>query len=148
MAAFLWTVVILMAAALLAEILAFVGMALVARRAARRATEISGQISQSAQASIHLVNEIRQAIQPRVGTISQDTREAALILTSRYQTMQAALSDASRRAERFRLRLNDSVQTVEEQRRAVYREVVEPVQAAGQVLRGIKLALWLLRRVA
>jgi hypothetical protein len=33
-------------------------------------------------------------------------------------------------------------------RRGIYREVVEPIQIASQVVRGLKLALWILRRVA
>ncbi len=83
MTAFLWRIVILMAAALLAEILAFVGMAMVAMRAARRAEEIKEQMKGRQQG-----------------------------------------------------------------RRGIYREVVEPVQTASQVVRGLKLALWLFRKVA
>jgi hypothetical protein len=148
MTAFLWTVVILMAASLLAEILAFIGMALVAKRTARRASELRRQISETDKASVNMVQETKLSIQPRLQAIHQDGRQMGLFVASRLGTLQAAYSDASRRAERIRLRLNDSVQTVEEHRRGVYREVAEPIQAASQVLRGLRLAFWFWRKVA
>ncbi len=151
MTAFLWTVVILMAIALAAEILAFVGMALVAMRAARRADEISEQVKQKLEASIRLAQDLQQSIQPRVETISREGKEIASLLATRSQSIQAAYVDSSRRAERIRLRFTEGVQSVEGQQqgqRGIYREVVEPLQTASQVVRGLKLALWILRRVA
>ena len=151
MTAFLWTVVILMAAALLAEILAFVGMALVATRTARRAKEVAEQVSARVEPSVRLVNEMKQSLLPQVEAIRQHSREMGLLLTTRFRSVEAAFADTSRRAERIRLRLTEGVQTVEEdgrRRRGIYREVVEPMQAAGKVFRGLKLALWLLRKVA
>ena len=148
MTAFLWTAVILMGVALLGEIFAFVGMAIVATRASRRATELSQQISKNVQASVRLVNELKVTLQPHVQTITEDSREMGSLLTSRFRAIQAVCSDSSRRAERIRLRLNDSVQTVDQHRRGVQREVAEPIQAASHVLRGLRLAFWFLRKVA
>jgi hypothetical protein len=150
MTTFLWTVVILMAAALVAEILAFVGMALVAMRAARRASEIAEQLTQRVKPSIRLANELKQTLQPLAETISREGREIAILMAARSKVIQAAYEDTARRAERIRLRLTQGVQTVEGQppRRGVYRQVVEPVQTASQLVRGLKLALWFLRRVA
>jgi methyl-accepting chemotaxis protein len=150
MTTFLWTVVILMGAALLVEILAFVGMALVASRAARRATEMTEQLAEKVKPSVRLVNELTQTLQPLAETISREGREIASLVEARSQTIQAAYEDTARRAERIRLRLTEGVQTVEGQppRRGIYRQVVEPVQTASHVVQGLKLALWLLRRVA
>ena len=150
MTAFLWTVVILMASALLAEIVAFVGLALVATRAARRATEITEQLAQKVKPSVQLVDELKQTLQPLAEKISSEGREIASLVAARSQAIQAAYEDTARRAERIRLRLTKGVQTVEGQppRRGIYRQVVEPVQTASHVVRGLKLALWLLRRVA
>lgn len=150
MTAFLWTVVILMAAALLAEILAFVGMAVTAMRAARRAGEVAAQIKQRVEPTVRLVNELKQTLQPLAESISSDGKEIASLVTTRSQSIQAAYLDTSRRAERIRLRLTEGVETVDGQpaRRGIYRQVAEPVQTAGQVVRGLKFALWLFRKVA
>jgi len=151
MTAFLWAVVILMAAALLAEILAFVGMAVVAMRAARQTDEIKEQVTQKIQTSIRLAKELQRSLQPRMETISREGKEIASLLATRSQSIQAAYADTSRRAERIRLRFAEGVQTVEgrqQGRRGIYRKVVEPVQTASQVVRGLKLALWLFRKVA
>ena len=150
MTAFLWTVVILMASALLAEMVAFIGLALVATRAARRATEITEQLAQKVKPSVQLVDELKQTLQPLAEKICSEGREVASLVAARSQAIQAAYEDTARRAERIRLRLAEGVQTVEGQppRRGIYRQVVEPVQTASHVVRGLKLALWLLRRVA
>jgi hypothetical protein len=151
MTTFLWTIVILMAAALLAEIVAFAGMALVAMRAGRRAKEIAQQFSQTVEPTVRMVEELKQFLQPHVDTIGRDGREIAALVATRSQSIQAALDDTGRRAQRIRLRLMEGVQTVEGQQRGgrgIYREVVEPLQTASQVVRGLKLALWILRRVA
>lgn len=148
---FLWVVVILMSVALLAEMLAFVGMALVARRAARRAREITGEISQRVKASAELVEATKRNLAPHMQSLVADSAEMKAVLASRLQSLNAARQDAARRASRLRLRLGDSVQTVGQQQQAQrgsYREVVESVQEARKVLRGISLALWLLRKVA
>jgi hypothetical protein len=151
MTAFLWTVVILMAAALLAEVFAFVGMALVAMRAARRSVEIAEQLKQNLEPSVRLAKELQQSLQLRVETISRDGQEIAALVATRSESIQAAIEDTSRRAERIRLRLLEGVQTVQGQqpgRRGIYREVVEPIRTASHVVRGLKIALWILRRVA
>ena len=151
MTAFLWAVVILMAAALLAEILAFVGMAVVAMRAARRADEIKEEVVQKVEPSIRLAKELQRSLRPRMETISRERKEIASLVAARSQSIQAAYADTSRRAERLRLRFTEGVQTVEgrqQGRRGIYREVVEPIQTASQVVRGLKLALWIMRRVA
>jgi hypothetical protein len=151
MTIFLWTVVILMAAALLAEIFAFVGMALVAVRAARRTGEIAEQIQQKIAPTVELAKELQESLQARAETIRCDGQEIAALITTRSESMWAAVEDTRRRAERIQLRWMEGVQSVEGKnptRRGIYREVVEPLQAASQVVRGLKLALWILRRVA
>jgi hypothetical protein len=151
MTAFLWTVVILMAAALLAEILAFVGLAMVTMRAARRADEIKEQVTHKVELSVRLAKELQRSLRPRMETISREGNEIASLLATRSQSIQAAYTDTSRRAERLRLRFTEGVQTVEgrqQGRRGIYRGVVEPIQTASQVVRGLKLALWLFRKVA
>jgi hypothetical protein len=151
MTVFLWIVVILMAAALLAEILAFVGMALVARRAARRARAMQEEVKQKLEGSVHIVKEMRLSLQPHLEVISRDGKELASLLESRLRVLEAAYLDASRRAEGIRLRLNQGVRTVEQQgqaQRGMYREVMEPIEAASKIFRGLSLALWLLRKVA
>jgi hypothetical protein len=151
MTTFLWTVVILMAAALLAEIFAFVGMALVATRAARRAAEIGEQLKQKLGTSVQLAKELQQSLQPRSEAIRRQGQEITALVVTRSQSIQAAIEDIRRRAQRIRLRLLEGVQTVEGQqpgRRGIYREVVEPIQTAGHVVRGLKIALWILRKVA
>lgn len=151
MTIFLWTVVILMAAALLAEICAFVGMALVAMRTARRTSEIAVQIQQTIEPTMRLAKELRKSVQTQGETIARDGREMAALVANRSEAIQATVEDISRRAERIQLRWMEGVQSVEGQpptRRGIYREVVEPLQTASQVVRGLKLALWILRRVA
>jgi hypothetical protein len=151
MTAFLWTVVILMAAALLAEILAFVGMALVARRAARRAQAIKGEVAQRLEPSVRLIKELKLSLQPKAETMRRDSQEIGSLVATRFRAVQAACLDTSRRADLIRLRLTEGVRTVEQQRqgqRVAYRDFVEPIQAASRVFRGLKFALWLLRKVA
>lgn len=151
MTVFLWVVVIVMAVSLLAEILAFIGMALVARRAARRAKEITEQILQRVNPSIDLVKETRLSLQPLVQSVVADGGQIRLLLSARLQSLQVAAADAARRSQRIRLRLSQGVQTVEQQQRAQrgsYREVAESVHNARKVLRGLSLALWFLRKVA
>ena len=151
MTAFLWTVIIAIAAALVAEIVALVGLARVASRAARRTAEITNQVQQTLEPSVRIVKELRASLQPRVERIKDEGQEIGVLLSTRLLTIEAAWVDTSRRAERIRLRLTEGVETVEEhaqRRRGIYREVADPIQAAGKVLRGLKLALWLLRKVA
>lgn len=150
MTTFLWVVVILMAAALFAEILAFVVIALVAARTAKRAAAMAEQVKQQVEPSTRMVRELQQYLQPRLETITDERKQIADLLSTRSRAVQATLEDANRRAERIRLRLLEGVQSVEGQpgRRGIYREIAEPIQAAGQVMRGLKIALWILRRVA
>jgi hypothetical protein len=150
MTEFLLTVVILMAAALLAEVVAFVGMAVVAMRTARRAAAISEQLKLAVEPSIRLVNELKQTLQPRLETITNERQQIAELVSTRTDAVRAILDDTSRRAERVRLRLLEGVESVNGQpgRRGIYREIAEPIKTAGQVMRGLKIALWILRRVA
>ncbi len=150
MTAFLWTVLILMAAALLAEVLAFAGMALVAIRAARRSAEMAEELKQKVEPTVRLAKELQQSMLPRMEAIQRDVQEIAALVATRSQSIQAAIEDTSRRVERIRLRLMEGVETVdgEPPRPGIYRQIAEPVQTAGQVMRGLKIALWLLRKVA
>ena len=148
MTAFLWIVVILMAVALVAEIVALVGIALVRRRISRRAREIRRDVMDKVRPSVEVVKELRLATQPRLESIRANGTEIGSRLSLRIETVKAASSDAVRRLERTRLRLSDSMELVEQHRRGVYRDVVEPIQTAGQVWNGIKLALWFWSKVA
>ncbi len=139
-----------MAAALLAEILAFVGMALLAMRAARRSAEIAGELKQKLEPTVQLAKEFQQSMLPRLETVQREGREIEALVASRSQTIQAAIEDTSRRAERIRLRLTEGVETVDGQpaRRGIYRQIAEPIGTASHVMRGLKIALWILRKVA
>lgn len=151
MTLFLWVAVILMSAALLIQLMALVGLGLTARRAARRAKTMTEEVSHRVAASKQLLDATKQSLVPQVQMLVANSNEMKTLLTSRVATMQAARLDASRRASRIRLRLGDSVQTVGEQqqeRRGSYHEVVASVKGARKVLRGISLAIWLLRKVA
>ena len=148
MTAFLWTVVILMAASLLTEIFALIGFAVITKRTTHRATELTREISVPTRAFVEVVKESRLLVQPRLQTVAENARQIGVLLASRLGTIEAAYSDANRRAERIRLRLNDSVETVEQHRRGIYHEAIEPIQAAAHVFRGLRFAVWLLRRVA
>lgn len=150
MTTFLWTVVIAMAAALLAEIFALTGLAVVGMRAARRGKEITGQVTQGVQPAARLVKELKRSLQPQVETVSREGKEIASVVTARAESIKAAYADTSRRAERIRLRFADRVQTIAGHRngRGIYRDVVEPIQTASHVMRGLKLAFWIMRKVA
>jgi len=52
--------------------------------------------------------------------------------------------------DRCKPRFADGVQTVAGRRngRGIYRDVVEPIQTASHVMRGLKLAFWIMRKVA
>jgi hypothetical protein len=150
MTTFLWTVVILMATALLAEIFAFVGLVVVSMRAARRGREITDQVMQKVQPAVRLVNELKGSLQPQVETVSREGKEIVSLVTARSQSINAAYDDTSRRAERIRLRFADGVRTIggRTNGRGIYRQVAEPIQTASHVVRGLKLAFWIMRRVA
>ena len=147
---FLWTVVILMATALLAEIFALVGLAIASMHAARRGKEITDQVTQKAQPAISLVKELNESLRPQMETVTREGKEIVALVSARSHAINAAFGDASRRAERIRLRFTDGVQTVDGRKngRGIYREVVEPIQTASQVVRGLKLAFWIMRKVA
>jgi hypothetical protein len=150
MTTFLWTVVIAMAAALLAEIFALTGLAVVSMRAARRGKEITDQVMQRVQPAIRLVKELQGSLQPQLETVSREGKGIASVVTARAESIKAAYCDTSRRAERIRLRFADGVQTIAGRRngRGIYRDVVEPIQTASHVMRGLKLAFWIMRKVA
>jgi len=150
MTTFLWVVIIAMAAALLAEILAFAGMALVVARATRRVGEITGEFKQRLEGSRRAVDELKLFITPRIETIAVDGKEMGALLATRLHMIESAVVDTRRRSDRIRLRLLEGVQSVagNQKRRGIYRDVMEPVQTATQVLSGLKFALWLLRKVA
>src|SRR5207253_2196233 len=139
-----------MAAALLAEIFAFIGLAVVGPRAARRGKEITQQVTQKAQPVIRLVKELKASLRPQMETVTREGKEIVSLVAVRSQTINAAYGDTSRRAERIRLRFTDGVQTVDGRKngRGIYREVVEPIQTASQVVRGLRLAFWIMRKVA
>lgn len=144
---FLWVVIVLMAASLVAEIAALAGMIITVLRAAKRGKQIAAQLSERIGPSVRLVKETRAALEPRVQAVTLDSQEMGTLLKNRLDAMKAAYADASHRAERARLRLNGTIQTVEGQG-AAFREAVAPMQIVGQLLSGVKAALWVLRKVA
>lgn len=144
---FLWVVIVLMGVSLLAEVAALIGLAVTVRRAAKRGREIATQLSERIQASTRVAQETRAAIEPRVQALTRDSKDIGVLVKSRLDTLKAVYADASRRADRARLRLNGTIQTVEGQG-AAFREAVEPMQIVGQLLSGVKAALWVLRKVA
>ena len=148
MTTLLWTAVILMAPSLLAEIFAFIGFVVLTKRKTRRASELTRQISVPTRTFVEVVEESELLVQPRLQVVAENARQIGVLLASRLGTIEAAYWDANRRAERIRLRLHDSVQTVEQHRRGIYHEAVEPIQVAAHAFRGLKIAVWLLRRVA
>jgi len=151
MAAFLWTIIVVMAVALVAQIVALVGIASVLARATRRSEELNQQVKSRVESSVRIAKELRQSLQPSVSTIGHETKEITSLVSTRARAMQATFADIDRRIERVRLRFVEGVETVEgEERkgRGLYRDVVEPIQTASQVVRGLKLALWILRKVA
>ena len=133
MTTFLWTVVILMAAALVAEIVAFAGMAIVAMRAARRGADLAEQVKQKIGPAVKEANELRASVQTHLDTLATERKQMAELVSNRSQLLQATIDDASRRAERIRLRLLEGVGTVEGEktgRRGIYREEGLPRQLA------------------
>ena len=148
MTAFLWAVVIAMAIALLAELVALVGLLLVAKRAARRISDLKRQVSENVSVQVRIATELKAFVQPRLQTIAVDSREIKSLFQTRLQTTQVVLADTSRRVQRIHLRLTDGVQTVSEQGQVIYEGVVEPIQVAGQIARSLKFALWLFGKVA
>jgi hypothetical protein len=151
MTTFLWVVVIAMAAALLAEIFSFIGMAVTMSRAAKNAAEVSNRVKEQLEPARRTIQDLKTFITPRVENITKDGKEIGTLLATRIHTIQAAAVDTSRRAERIHLRLMEGVQTVGETQtrgRGIYHNVAEPIHAATQVLRGLKIALWILRKVA
>ena len=135
---------------MLAQIAALVGLAQVAARSTRFASETAEQLTQKVQPIIRLTTEMAQTLQPTVEAIGRQSKEIGSLVSTRAQSIQAAYVDTSRRAERIRLRLTEGVGTVDGRppRRGIYRQVAEPVQTASHVVRGLKLALWLFRKVA
>ena len=101
MTTFLWVVVILMAAALLLEIVAFAGMAVVTMRAARRSVEIAEQIKQQVEPSVRLVSELQQFLQPRLEAMANERKQIAELVSTRSESLQATIEDTRRRAERI-----------------------------------------------
>jgi len=140
-----------MASALVVQIIAFAGMTIVALRAARRGAEIAKQVQQQIQPSILLAGEIKESLGTHLKTIGNDGKQIAEVVTNRSQIMRAMIEDATRRAERVRLRLLGDYETVEGEtpgRRGIYREIAEPIRTASHVMRGLKIALWIMRQVA
>jgi hypothetical protein len=140
-----------MALALVVQIIAFAGMAIVALRAARRGAELAEQVKQQVQPSILFAGEIRESLRTHLETISNEGKQIAEVVTNRSQILHAMIEDTARRAERVRLRLLGDFETVEGEkpgRRGIYREIAEPIRTASHVMRGLKIALWIMRRVA
>jgi hypothetical protein len=149
---FLLIVVIVMSAALVAEICAFIGLALVARRAARNAAVLQRELSEKFHPTMRIVEELKIGLAPRLQTIQSNATEVAALVSNRARVIKAIGQDTHRRAELLRLRVNnEGIQTVEQLRQgetAVRGGILPPIQTLRKVLRGFGIAIWLLRRVA
>jgi len=150
--AFLWSVVILMAVALAAELFALVGVVLVGIRVARRALAWKEELAGKFDPSIRLAKELRRSLPPYLESLRRDSREIGALLAVRFRAVQDTYSDAKRRAQRIRFRLNsESVQTIEQlqqDRQILQRDVLKPARTVSRLVHGLGAALWLLRKVA
>jgi len=149
---FLEIIVILMAAALVLEVVSLVGLALLARRVTRYVGEFKGELSDIVKPSVELAKAVIPPLRPLARRTTQDAREIVNMVVARYQVTRTVWRDAGRRAQRLRLRLGrEGVATVEQLqhgRRVLSRGVITPVRAATTLVLGMRSAAWLLKRVA
>ena len=149
---FLWVLVVLMALALAAEILALVGIALLAAGATRRVAATQKELAAKFHPAIRTIQELQIGIAPRLEAIQNDSKEIASMLSNRARVIQAVGQDTQRRAQRLQLRMNNNgIQTVEQLRqgkRAVRGGILPPIETIRGVLRGVSIAFWILRKVA
>jgi hypothetical protein len=152
MTEFLWTIVIVMAVALAAEIFALVGLVRVALGTARSFGAMKAELAEKLQPSRQLVEELKQSLPAKIDVIRGNGQAMAATLRERFVVTKAAYQDARRRAQRLGLRLSsEGVQTVEQQQRgqpAAADGVWNPMRGVNSVVSGVRATLWLLRKVA
>jgi gas vesicle protein len=149
---FLWIVVVLMALALLAEIGACIGLAVVASRSSRKARVFQKEIQDQVRQSKNLVEGLKTQITPQLETIHKNSSEVVSLVSHRARMIKAVAQDTQRRSQLVRLRLrHEGIQTVEQLREgqdAVRGGILPPIDTLRKVIRGVGIALWILRRVA
>src|SRR5215472_9053736 len=112
---FLWIVVVLMALALLAEIGAFIGLALVVSRSGRKALALQKELEERARQSKNLVDGLKSKITPQLETIHRNSTEMVSRVSNRARVIKAVAQDTQRRSQLLRLRLrHEGIQTVEQ----------------------------------
>jgi hypothetical protein len=149
---FLWIVVVLMALALLAEIAACIGLALVVARSSRKARVLQEELEEKGRQSKNVVEGFKTGIAPHLETIHKNSSEIVSLVSNRARMIKAVAQDTQRRSQLVRLRLrHEGIQTVEqlhEGQAAVRGGILPPIDTLRKVLRGVGIAIWILRRVA
>lgn len=149
---FLWIVVVLMALALVAQVLSLLGMAVVAAGAFRSAMRMKAEISEKLSPSVRLARDLTQSLRPEVQRFRRDAMEITTILSRRFRAVRMVLQDTTRRKERLLLRLSReggaSVQRLQRDGQMVRRGVLQPIRSAASVALGVSATTWLLRKVA
>ena len=152
MNAFLWTVVIVMAVALAAEILALGLLGRLALRRMRGLRAIKSEVKERIELTRKSFQELKQPILNSATVVRRNGQEMGSTVRVRFRSSEAAYEDARRRAQRIGLRFgNDGVQTVEQHQRGeagVRGGIWEPIRAVGSVVGSVGATLWLLRKVA
>lgn len=149
---FLWIVVVVMALALLAEIGACIGLAVVVSRSGRKAAALQKELKEKARQSKNLVEGLRNEITPQLETIQKNSAEVVSLVSHRARVIKAVAQDTQRRSQLLRLRLrHEGIQTVEqlhEGQTAVRGGILPPIETLRKIVRGVGIAIWILRRVA
>ena len=142
----------MMAVALVAEIVALIGIALTISRAVRRASLVRNELAERLRSSMRMAREVAQAVRPDLEGIRLNGSEIVRTARAEIRLIGVAAQDFTRRAQRLRLRFSrEGVSTVEQfqkDRRLVSRAVVRPIRTAASVALGLRATTWLLRKVA
>lgn len=149
---FLWIVVVMMALALVAQVVSLLGMALLTAAAARRATLMKAEISKELSPSVRVIRDLTRSLRPEVEKFRGDAAEITTILSRQFRAARVVWQDANRRKERLLLRFSRegvaSVQQLQRDRHIVRQGVLKPIREAASVALGVSATTWLLRRVA
>lgn len=149
---FLWIVIILMAVALVAEIIALIGIAVTASRATRHAILLRDEFAARLKSATGTAREIADSVRPEVEKIRRNGAEIATTVHAAFLPIREAWQDLSGRAQRLRLRFSrEGVATLgrlQSDKRVVSRGVLKRMRTAASVALGVRATTWLLRRVA
>jgi hypothetical protein len=149
---FLGIVVVLMALALVAQVLSLVGIAVVASGSFRSAMRMKAELSEKLSPSVRLTRDLTQSLRPEVEKFRRDATEITTILSRQFRAVRMVWQDTTRRKERLLLRLSQeggaSVQRLQRDGQLVRRGVLKPIHSAASVALGVSATTWLLRKVA